>query len=121
MPILKFWEKNGKIILDKLRMENITHDKRTALINKASFTQEQYKIGEGVYIAVNDTFFKMAKIFNKETRPISAMLIEDKNNSIVIVPERSYVFWNGCSIEPEKYSVIYSDEQAQRMCAQVQA
>lgn len=121
MPILKFWKKKGKITLDKLRMENITHDNRTALINKQSFIQDQYKIAENVFIAVNNTFFKMAKIFNKDPKPISAMLIEEGKNAIIIVPERSYVFWNGCSVEPEKYSVLYNDEQAQQMCMQVPA
>lgn len=110
MPILKFWKKNSGIVLDKLRMEDITEDNRTTFIDKASFMNDKYKISEGVFIAINDLFFKMARIFNTDKKPINAMLIRVGNDSIIIVPSRSYVFWDGKSIEPEKYMVSGNED-----------
>ena len=113
MPILKFWNKDGQIVLDKLRMEDISQDKRTALINKQSFIQDKYKIDNGVYLALNDIFFKMSKMFNKSAIPINAMLINDGETHIIIVPSRSYVFWNGKSVEPSVYELLQSENDIQ--------
>lgn len=114
MPILKFWKRDGNIVLDKLRLEDISSDKRTELINKKSFLQDRFKIDEGVYMALNDMFFKMSKIFNKSLTPISAMLITDSNIKIIIVPSRSYVFWNGKSVEPAEYSILQSETEVEK-------
>lgn len=114
MPILKFSHMNGEVVLNKLRMEDITHDKRTALINKESFLQERFKIDEGIYLALNDLFFKMSNLFNKSRVPISAMLIQENNYRIIIVPSRSYVFWNGRSVEPAEYQLLQSEHDIQR-------
>jgi hypothetical protein len=38
------------------------------------------------------------------------MLIREDDARIIIVPNRSYVFWNGRSVEPEKYHVMQTEE-----------
>jgi hypothetical protein len=106
MPVLKFWERDGTIVLDQLRLEDITADKRTALVNRESFIRDEFQVADKVYMAISDIFFKMSKIFNKQKAPISAMLIKDRESTIVIVPSRSYVFWNGKSVEPIEYRIL---------------
>ena len=110
MPILKFTTNDGKIVLDSSVsiLEDITHDKRTSMIDKKSFMKDKYKIDQGVYLALNDMFFKMAKIFNKN-KPIGAMLIADEGNHIIIVPSRSYVFWQGRSVDPIEYNILHGE------------
>jgi len=109
MPILKFSVNDSGIVLDGLRVEDITNDKRTGMLNKKSFLRDEYKIDSNVYLALNDMFFKMANIFNKSSTPISAMTIRDENNYIIIVPSRSYVFWKGKSVEPAEYKILQNE------------
>jgi hypothetical protein len=96
-------------------MEDITEDRRTALLDKTIFINDRYKIGEHVYMARNDVFFRMAKIFNTFKTRIDAMLIREGENSIVIVPTKSYVFWNGKCVQPEPFNILQSDESIQRL------
>ena len=110
MPILKFRKKSGEVLLEKLRIEDITEDKRTAFLDRAAFMSDRYKIAEGVYIAKNDLFFKMAKMLNTTRTRIDAMMIKDNASRILIVPCKSYVFWNGRSVEPERYTVMETPE-----------
>lgn len=91
-------------------MENITNDKRTSLLDRSSFINETYKIDDHVYMVKNDLFFKMSKILNTSRIIIDAMLILENNIYIIIVPVRSYVFWNGRSIEPLKYNIMNTGE-----------
>jgi hypothetical protein len=109
MPILKFTFDNSKISLEKFRMEDITEDKRTQMLDKKSFLKKEYHIEHNVYMVVNDMFFKMSKFFNKTSTDIDAMLIKDEKNYIIIVPSRSYVFWNGRSVEPSEYKILDSE------------
>lgn len=109
MPILKFWFRDNQISLEKLRLVDITEDKRTSFIDKSALSAEEFKIAENVYIAVNDLFFKFSKFFDKSTTPISAMLLRDENRNILIIPSRSYVFWDGKSVEPNEYKIIQNE------------
>lgn len=109
MPILKFSQKNNTIVLDKLRMEDISEDRRTALF-RDTLLSPIYKIDESVYMARNDLFFKMAKLFNTSRQIIDAMLVRYKNCFIVIVPTKSYVFWNGRCVSPEVYTILQTNE-----------
>lgn len=104
MPILKFWTKDETIILDNLTLIDITSDPRTKNLRKESFILDNYKIDENVFMVINDFFFSMAKILNKGPE-IHAMLVRDKDNKIIIIPSKSYIFWNGKSIEPNKYEI----------------
>src|SRR3989344_6705256 len=106
MPILKFKKFSGEVTLENLRLEDITNDKRTKLVDKKSFMQDKFKVDENIYMAVNDLFFKLSKIFNKSSTPISAMMIKEQNRVIIIVPSCSYVFWNGRSVEPNEYIIL---------------
>lgn len=105
MPILKFWKDDTGIRLDGFRLEDITDDHRTKLINKESFLVHKYRIAEDLYMAVNDLFFKLSKMIDK-SKDIHAMLIRKDNVHIIIVPKRSYVFWQGKSVEPNEYDMI---------------
>ena len=109
MPILKFNATEQGIILEGFRMEDITTDRRTFLLNKKAFISNEYKIDSNVYLVLNDMFFKMAKIFDKSKIPINAMLIRDGTNYIIIVPSRSYVFWKGKSVEPVEYKILQNE------------
>ena len=105
MPVLKF-SYDGDIKLDKYNMVDITEDKKTSLIDKQSFYEYKFKVEKDVYLAMNDMFFTLSKMFNSQT--IDAMLLRDGNNKIIIVPSRSYVFWNGKSIDPIEYTISQS-------------
>jgi hypothetical protein len=48
----------------------------------------------------------MAKLLNKEKKDINAMVIKEGEAVITIVPPKSYVFWNGLSVEAEKYEIV---------------
>lgn len=109
MPILKFSVINNRIILDGCCIKDITEDKRTSMLDKKSFLKDEFKIDNNVYLALNDMFFKMAKIFDKSKTEINAMLIREENNHIIIVPSRSYVFWKGKSVEPTEYKITHSE------------
>lgn len=109
MPILKFTQKNNTVVLDKLRMEDISNDSRTALF-RDTLLSPNFKIDEGIYMARNDLFFKMAKLFNTSRQIIDAMLVRHNNCFIVIVPSKSYIFWNGRCVSPETYTILQTDE-----------
>jgi len=109
MPVLKFSITESGITLADFRMEDITHDKRTSMLNKQAFLSEEYKIDNNVYLALNDMFFKMAKFFDRSKIPINAMMIRESDNYIIIVPSRSYVFWNGRSVEPVEYQILQGE------------
>lgn len=109
MPILKFFLNGDKIILDGFRMEDITHDKRTKILNMKSFLKEEYKIDKNVYLVLNDMFFKISVFFNKSNIPINAMMIKEEENNIIIVPSRSYVFWRGKSVDPIEYKIFNNE------------
>uniref|UniRef100_A0A6C0EKE9 Uncharacterized protein n=1 Tax=viral metagenome TaxID=1070528 RepID=A0A6C0EKE9_9ZZZZ len=115
MPILKFWFRNDQVVLDNYRLENITSDRRTQLLDKKSFMQDHYRIGNKVYMVLNDLFFKMSKIFNRNKTPISAMLIEEDGSHIIIVPSRSYVFYEGRSVEPCEYHIFRPENEIRQL------
>ena len=111
MPILKFKSSSpGVITLDKLRMENITNDKRTSMLNRSQFLCNKYRIAENIYMARNDLFFNLAKTLDTSRKPMDAMMVCEKGYSIVFVPKKSYVFLNGRSVQPENYEVIQNSE-----------
>jgi hypothetical protein len=105
MPVLKFTY-DGEIKLDKYKVVDITEDKRTALIDKQSFYNMKFKVEKDVYLAMNDMFFTLSKMFNNDI--IDAMLLRDGDKKILIVPSRSYVFWNGKSVDPAEYTISQS-------------
>lgn len=107
MAILKFWNKNGKTILQDLFMKDITNDDRTQMLDKDSFLKREFKVSNGVYMAKNEVFMNMSRRLNR--KKISAIKIDYKGNLIIIVSPKSYVFWNGKSIEPKEYSILSMD------------
>lgn len=115
MPILKFWEKDDNIILDNFIIEDISNDKRTSLIDKNSFLRKEFKIKDNIYIAINDSFFKLARIFKTKKYDINAILIRNEKDKIIIIPSKNYIFFNGKSIEPEEYILSYTDIDIQKI------
>ena len=109
MPILKFFRKDNEITLEKLRLEDITKDYRTNLIDKKSFYKDSFKVEDNLYIVENDLFFKFSKFFDNSKNTINSMLLRDEDNLILIVPSRSYVFINNKSIDVNKYEINTSE------------
>lgn len=108
MPVLKFWLKEDIVTLDNYRMEDITKDSRTKYLRDENFAIEKYKIAENIYMIINDFFFTMAKIFNSGPE-IHSMILHRNNIKLIFIPSKSYVFWNGKSIEPQKYEFSISE------------
>lgn len=111
MPVLKFQCNNDDIALDKLHMEDITKDKRSTFIDFKGMTLSRYQIQDNIYMVKNQMFFDMAKVLNTSRKIIDAMLVQKDGKQLVIVPEKNaYVFWNGKNLEPEKYTILQTEE-----------
>jgi hypothetical protein len=105
MPILKLSLFQNGIASPGFNIVNISKDNRLSLLNKNSFVDEKYKIDSGVYLVHNDLFFKMAKMIDKNSQSISGMYFEYNGNYIIIVPSKSYVFWQGRSVRANEYNI----------------
>lgn len=103
MTIFKFWKKNNSVVLDNLIIEDITEDKRSIFIPKSSFLDDIYKIDDLIYMCTNDMFFKLGKMFSKNT--YDCILFTTEGKSVYVFPSRSYVFWNGKSVTPKQYVI----------------
>jgi hypothetical protein len=108
MPVLKFDFKDGEISLEKYRLVDISNDTKTKMIDKQSFYKDNFKIHDNVFMVINDMFFQVSKIFDKSLEQISCMMLRDEDKYILIIPSRSYVFWNKRSVEPNEYKLNYS-------------
>jgi hypothetical protein len=108
--ILKFVKKENEINLDsdKAELLDISFDKRTKMLNKNEMCNDVYKIDKDVYILKKDFFIKMAKKQNRAS--IEALLIKHDEKNIIIVGDRSYVFYNGYSINVKDYDLIVNEE-----------
>jgi len=115
MPILKLWFRDDKIVLDKLNIEDITSDPRTNLLDKKSFIKDEFKIDKNIYLAQNDLAFKLSKFFVKTD--VHAILFKEDENHIIIVPSKSYVFWNGRSVDANEYSILPGEINIQKILA----
>jgi hypothetical protein len=104
--ILKFYYRDDKITLEKYRLQDITDDKRCMFIPIVNIIDKQYRIEDNVYIVCSETMFKLTKLFNKETIPISAMVLYRNGIKIVFIPNNMLVFWNDKSIEPKEYNFL---------------
>jgi hypothetical protein len=111
MPVLKFWDKDGRVKLDKFHLEDISGDNRTSLLDKDSFKKEHFQIRKGIYMAVTDLPFKFSKFFTNTE--IHSLILYDGDDKIIVVPSKSYVFWEGSSVEPNHYE-FSSDENILR-------
>ena len=109
MPILKFFYNENGVILSGLRMEDITDDKRASMLDRKSFLKQEYKIDKNIYLILNDLAFKIAKLFDESKTPLNAILLREDGNYIIVVPSRSYVFWQGKSVDPVEYKVLQDE------------
>ena len=104
--LLKFSNENNTISLcskGKAELKDITNDLRTKLLNKNEMCTSRFCIEDNVYILKKDLFISLAK---KETSPcIEALLIQHNKNHIIIVGDKSLVFYNGRHLTIENYDV----------------
>jgi hypothetical protein len=103
MPILKFFIKDNKVLLEKGDLVEITHDKRTSMLPKDAFIKNEFKVADGIYIAENS--FIMDKAI-KEKPTVGALYCYHNECHIIIVAPRSYVFFNGKSVDIAKFSLL---------------
>lgn len=103
MPILKLKLVDGRVLLEKGELVDITHDKRTKMLPKDSFVKNEFKVADKVYIAENSLI--MGKAI-KENPSITALYCAHNDYHIVIVAPRSYVFFDGRSVEVGKFSLL---------------
>lgn len=103
MPLLKFSMKGQTISLEKGELVEITHDKRSDRLPKNSFLREEFKVAERVYIAENSLIMSKAV---KERPTATALYCYHNECHIIIVAPRSYVFFDGRSVEIAKFSLL---------------
>lgn len=114
MPVLKFWTKNG-LVLDNLVIEDITEISKIAMKDIANVLEDivknpLYQIDNSdSYVVVNDLAFNLLNLFRGGKR--DALLYTKDNFRIIVVPSKSYVFWNGKSIDPIKYEFTKTETQ----------
>jgi len=103
MPVLQLWKKEGVVTLFKGHLKEITDDPRTKMMPKDTFLSAKYKVEDGVFITHSSLIMNLA---TKDDKEISALYCKHKGCHIIIVPPKSYVFYNGKSFEPESYNII---------------
>lgn len=91
------------------KMVDITTDPRSQLIPKDLFLDNRFNIGNDVYLLRNSLMIKLAKL--KGESSIESLYILHKNKHIIIVDDKAYVFWEGRSVEPEKFNFLYSENE----------
>lgn len=116
--LLKFWNRDGEIILDSKRGEmiDITSDRRTKMLNKREMTEDRFKIDEGVYFLRKPFFVQMGKKQNRES--IEALLIHYEGKKIIITGNGAHVFYNGKALDVEDYDVAVDEAQGMQIAAQ---
>lgn len=88
---------------------NITDDPRTSLIPKDAMIQPKFKVDDQAYIVKNDLMLKLAR--KRGSQDIDALYFKHKDNDVVIIGNKTYVFWNGRSVEPESFSLLFSQKE----------
>lgn len=116
--LLKFWNKNGDIILDSNKVEllDITADNRTKLLNKDEMIIDKFRVDSGVFFLKKPFFILMAKKQNRES--IEALLINYKGNKIVITGDKAYVFYNGKAVDVQDYGLDIDEAQGVAIATQ---
>lgn len=104
--ILKFFNKDGNIYLDsdKAELINITNDFRTKLLDKDYMTSDKFKFRDGIYFLRKDFFIKMGKAQNRQS--IESLLIDYNNSKIIIVGDKTIVFYNNYPVNITEYDEI---------------
>lgn len=102
MPVLQIWKKKGEVTMLKGYLKPIDDDPRTRLMPKNAFIDNQYLIGKNVYMTKSDIIIKMAR---DDDATVDALYCTHDGKDIVIMPKKSYVFFNGRSVEPKEFSV----------------
>lgn len=101
--ILKFFNTKNQITLDSKTSEiiDITKDFRTKLLDKDHMISDKFKFKDNIYFIRKDFFIRMGKIQNRQS--IDALLINYNNNFIIIVGNKSTVFFNNFPVNIVEY------------------
>lgn len=102
MPVLQFWNKNDSITLLKGVLKNITDEPRAKIMPRDSFISSTYQIEKGLFIAKSSMIMKLVSLQDKS---IDALYFYYKDSHVIIVPSKTYIFYNGKSVEPATFSV----------------
>lgn len=103
--ILKFSDLKCQGIVD------ITDDPRTKLIPLGLMIRPQYRIAPGIFMVRNGLMLRMARI--RGNREIQALYIRKGDSQVIVIDEKSYVFWEGRSIEPQRLGLSLSHVEEQ--------
>ena len=114
MPVLNFTYDEKTVVLEKLILKDATGDSRLSLLKLEDFAIPKFQIHENVFMIINDTAFNMAKFFDKEAKKYSAIMARYNEKILIVIPSRSYVFWNGKSIEPNNYESCTSESEIKK-------
>ena len=109
--LLKFYSDKDNIILDSNNydMIDITKDFRTKMLDKDSMTNKQFYIENNIYILKQQFFINMAKIQNRKS--IEALMIRYNDKIIIIVGEKSILYFNGKPIYAYDYNTDIDNEK----------
>jgi hypothetical protein len=115
MKLLKIWralKSNGIVINDskrKLRVVDITEDPRGKLLPKDDFLNKTFQVEKNVHIVRNAFIIRIAswqaRRYGRDPN-IGGLYFKYKGKEVIIIPSKGYVFFNGKSIEPNRYKVL---------------
>ena len=103
MHIIQLWKQMDGISITEGVLKEITHDHRTKLMPKKMFINDRYKIDNDVFITYSSMIMQIA---NKVDNNIDALYYKHDKYHIVIVPSKSYIFYNGKPIEPNEFRLV---------------
>jgi hypothetical protein len=102
MPVLQFSKSDTEVILKKGVLKNITLEPRTKIMPKDTFLCKKYQIDTDVFITQSALIMRLA---TKEEKDIDALYCKHKGCHIIIVPPKTYLFYNDKSVEPVNYTI----------------
>jgi len=112
-------EKNKIVILETYEIVDISNDMRTKMLNKEILTSKLYKIDKNLYFVRQEFFIYMANLIDKPNAKSLYIKYED-GKEVVITDDSSHIFYNGKSIEPEKYKLPISKDTIKKLIKQKQ-
>jgi hypothetical protein len=113
--IYKYWkEKNNIVNLEKYEMVDISNDLRTKMLNKEILTSKLYKIEKNLFFVRQEFFIYMGNLCDQPNAKSLYIKYED-GKEVVITDDTSHIFYNGKSIEPEKYKLPISKDMIKKM------
>ena len=114
--LLKFWDKNEVISLEsKGEMLDISTDFRTSMLNKNEMTLDIFRVDQNTYMLRKNFFIQMAKKQNRDT--IEALLIKHGEKRIIIIGDKSSVYYNGRAVQVQEYSLCVDENEGTKIAS----